>query len=199
MFVSHYIASGGGDLFPLVIIVVAVLAQIIKAAKGPKPTITQQGQQHTDDGSYSAPQDELKKFLESLTGGTTTTAAEIPPPLPQPVPKPQPRIVKPQQPARLPQVITSSRTVTAPEVRPYEIAVPSTAVLSNEPEQPAYLPKNIAREKPTTHHRKEMHHFRSIMTSQLSNRDSLRNAILLREILGPCIALRRAGTGAPGL
>jgi hypothetical protein len=198
MFVSHYIAASGGDLFPLVIIVVAILAQIIKAAKGPKPTITQPGQQHADDGGFSAPQDELKKFLESLTGGTTTTAAEIPPPVPQPAPKPQPRIIKAQQPAR-PAVVSRSKT-TAPAEMPYVIATPDTAVaveaFQTIPEQAKCQARNL---RPTLHTHKEAHHFRSLIACQLSNRDSLRNAILLREILGPCLALRRAGTGAPGL
>jgi hypothetical protein len=200
MFVSHYIAVSGGDLFPLVIIVVAILAQIIKATKGPKPTIAQPGQQ--DSGDYAAPEDELKKFLENLSGGgAEKPVVAPPPPEPLPVSKPQPRIIKPQQAARPVVVISQNKTIEESE-SPYDVAAQNTVDLSvakpSFPER-AKPPARNALQNIPAHIRKGKHHFRSMLMYQLLDRDSLRKAILLRELLGPCLALRQMGTGAPSL
>ena len=212
MFQHPYIASGGQDLITLVIFVVVILAQIVKAAKGKKPTIAAPGTSPANEGSYTAPEDELRKFLESLSGAPAAheesrpaqpppvaTHVPAPPPRPHPVPHAQPEVLVAPRPAphptaqptvaaavkRVPvethDVVSRPAALPAPALRPYELyALQSVKTTSD------------AAGNPVVHVHRETHHFRKELFAQLSDREAIRKAIVLREILGPCLALRRS-------
>lgn len=200
MFHHPYIASGGGDIIPLVIIVIAILAQIIKVAKGAKPGISKPGQQQSDGGGYTAPEDELKKFLESLSGKIPIPEInDAPPPLPLPVSQRQVRKIKTQESVSIP-VIKEVLTVESA----YDIRESNKPVLASSPPPPPEVPQPAMAsdryDKPATVHiRRETSQFRADLVHELIKRESIRKAVVLREILGPCIALRRPGTLVSGL
>lgn len=191
MFQNPYIASGGQDLFPLVIIIVAVLAQIIKAAKGAKPTIGQPDQHRSGAGSSGAPADELRKFLESLSGGTVKSV-NVPPPLPPAAPRPQARKVREQMPVEYQTVHVKmpmrESAYDIPDANNASLA--AAAPRLPEPARLAAVVDAYDKIAVSLAH-KATFHFRSSMLSQLVERDALKKAIVLREILGPCIALRQ--------
>lgn len=175
----HYnplIAAGGQDLIPLVIIIVVVLAQIIKAAKGgSRPAPGQPGPSQQADDVFTAPQDELKKFLESLSGGMSQPPPEQPPPLP----RKQSRVMRIKQPAQPPVI----ETVSVEEVK--------TSPLQESPKAARQADMQI--EAPPIHVMPVTQNIRPQIAYELISRQSIRKAIVLREILGPCLALRRSG------
>jgi hypothetical protein len=193
---SYYplIAASGGDILPLVIIIVVVLAQVIKAAKGAKPAIIQPGRETPDGGGTQAePADELKKFLESLTGGVAHPHTERQLPLP-PVPRQQPRQIKVIEPVRVP-VIEPARV----EEDVFDIPTPDQPVavtvvpppLPAKPVQVTWQDARHGKPDPATLP-DETQYLKLQVVNELFERQSVRKAIILREILGPCFALRRS-------
>lgn len=199
MFYHPYIASGGGDIFPIIIIIVAIIAQIIKAAKGQKPTITQSDQRQ-GDGGYSASEDELKKFLESLSGNISNTDRAQPPPLPPPVHR--------MEPPPIPAARTNKPVIVN---KPKEVLrdLPTYEMLAHEPEQAPVaqhvLPltaaevANIKKAETAVFLHRGTHPLKTKISREIRGKESIRKAILLREILGPCLALRRPGNLPSGI
>jgi hypothetical protein len=199
MFHNPYIASGGGDIFPIIIIIVAIIAQIIKAAKGQKPTITQPGHGQ-DTGGYNASEDELKKFLESLSGNIPDANTTKPPPLPAPVPKAEPPPLRTMQ-ARRSVAVKNIQKEAAKELQTYEMLVstrePAPASLQVSPLATPAVAKVAKVATSVLVHKR--HPLRTMICGEIRGKESLRKAILLRDVLGPCIALRRPGNLPSGI
>ncbi|OGV70633.1 MAG: hypothetical protein A2283_09795 [Lentisphaerae bacterium RIFOXYA12_FULL_48_11] len=199
MFHNPYIASGGGDIFPIIIIIVAIIAQIIKAAKGTKPTITQPDQRQSD-GGYTASEDELKKFLETLSGNIPEVHTSQPPALPPPIPRSEP----PPIPA-----VRTSRPVAVKKAKETGRETSTYEMLAHEPEPAHFSPSlvpltaaevaNIKKADTSVFLHRGTHPFMTKISGEIRGRESLKKAILLREILGPCLALRRPGNLPSGI
>ena len=194
---SHLIASGGGDIFPVIIIIVAIIAQIIKAAKGTKPTIKppdlSQG-----EGGYTAAEDELKKFLESLSGNTSSADTVQPPPLPLPVSRSQASMVRPvPQPRQVIDTRQQQETIRQTPRRDVTVTERSTIQAAPPPVPSAAMLTTPA--APAIHIYRKPHLLHETIVREIRTKASVRKAILLREIIGPCIALRRPGNLPSGI
>jgi len=187
MWYNPLIAAGGGDIFPLIIIVVVIVAQLIKAVKGPKPTVTKPGSQPAEDGTFVAPEDELKKFLESLSGGGSSSKPEQPVPVPtQPRQKPREiRVIEPVKPVTIRTARVKEPDYAFEEPFVPEVAAPPPLPVAAARQTAAFSEASPARITDKTPH------IRSQIVGELTSRHSIRKAIVLREILGPCFALRR--------
>ena len=184
----HICRAGGDAIIPILIIAATIIAQLIKAgkraAKGSAPPSDSQGRRSTS----SAPQDELKNFLESLVGNAPPAPA---PPAPPPVPPPQAHAAPPSPPSRerLVQMDTPTAKLRA---KPSRRAKP----------RPAHTPVTASRIAVKPHPSTPTHdayamgntisasQLRTELLADLSQVDSLRKAIVLREIIGPSLAMR---------
>ncbi len=198
----------------VVIIVISIVAQIVKAVrkaaaqaqgkgigKGIGPGMNSQSQRRALDSvsartgepdgagrEFVAPEDALQEFLRSLAGENSTPPPPPPPPPPRP-PRPAPmvvarpsgskapsrhpaRIIKP--PAHLPPKPVHQQ-VSPPVMmpKPMEAEVAPEVTLDNELQKPSVDGATVQDIKRVLHDRK-----------------TIREAILLREILGPPLALR---------
>lgn len=171
-----------------IIIVVSIVGQIIKAA-GQKTKATLQIEEEDsrrDDGSSSParrrsarnqgedPNSEIRQFLESI-GGTATG---------KPSPRKQQAQGRVAKPATVPP--KSRKVAHDPAVaRKYSLEEMAKAALANPVEVEA--PGRSARKQATP----AAAQTRSALQKLLQNRKSTRQAVLLREILGPPHGLRR--------
>ena len=199
------VRAGFEDFIVFIIIAAGIIGQILKARAKAKGGPDSGPTSPSRPGSGS-PEDELREFLQSLTG-------EVPPPkppppaapprLPPPVPAappirtrtPAPRRVTPPQPA--PVRPTPARP--AP-VRP---AAPRVQVTLPRPAAPAAAPPPVPpkRRKPMAEPAPAMEayrsprskaraHLRATLGADLIDKDSLRKAIVLREILDRPVGAR---------
>lgn len=163
----------------LFVVVISIIVQIIKAAKqgsatGGTPPTPGGG----DSQEYSAPPDELRAFLEKLG------ASVQPPSVPRP-PPPVPRAAVPAIVAPVGQHRPSSPTA--------EPASPSTPAelprARQEPAPPAVTFSAPAWAVPMAAERQKSRATAGIVR-MLKQAGSARQAIVLREILGPPVAMR---------
>jgi hypothetical protein len=173
------LVSAGGDQFVvfLVFAVIAVVVNVIKKLAGPQ----EDGGTTAVGGasSYAAPEDELQKFLQSITGAQARPAPAPPPAPAQPaVPPPLPRSTA-AQPARQRQ--------TSRGIRGLSTAQTATQGISGRRVGHGHSVRN-----------EETRVSRAIPAMGW-NRTTLQQAIIMKEILGPPVALRStAGPQQPG-
>jgi len=164
------ILAGGGDLIWVVVIVGSIIAQIIKAKKNAAnpPPKSPQKTSGSADGAFTASSNELKNFLESI--GVAP-------------PAPKPQQVAPQAILRAQPVHISREVASAPPPPPL------TAPVRIKHKQP---PVKIQTGDESNVERVEdaIPPLTRIIKDELKNKDATRKAIILREILGPPIALR---------
>ncbi len=208
MSVAPIMTAGLGDLLPVVIIITVVIARIIKATKQQGPA----GQSPSRPSSSEpvAPGDELRDFLKTL--GAPTPPRPTPPPPPvqvvqsaRPVMRrtaPAPavaarRTVTPKRPARKfarPHAQGRLRKALQGMAHAYQGGTSAHDAIAPPPKpakpapfwnQPAPAPRPIVVEAC------ELTPAREELNKHLEDRHSLRGAWLLREVLGPPVALQK--------
>jgi len=194
MSVAPIMTAGLGDLLPVVIIITVVIARIIKATKQQGPA--GQSPARPSGSEPVAPGDELRAFLKTL--GAPTPPRPTPPPPPVQVVQAERSVMR--------------RTAPAPAVAVRHAAKPSRARKFAKPRrhmgrrpapapaapppptpqkpapfwnQPAPAPRPIVVEAC------ELTPAREELNKHLEDRHSLRGAWLLREVLGPPVALQQ--------
>lgn len=192
-----HVASGGGMecVFWGVVIAVFVVSQIAKSRKKFDESAPQQ--QNPADGGGD-PAEELRKFLEGL--GQAPSQPPAPPPAPvAPPPPPRPSTQAPAQPRRVTAQRVKARTVVPPPMaheEPPRRRIPEPVPEAAMPDEAAVLARYKAElaaaavaapAKATTK-------WRAILTAELlsADRQPVRKAFVLRELLGPPTALRRS-------
>ncbi len=196
------IAEGEGGLIWAVIIIIFVISQFIKAATRGKKR-GDEGTADGSDGGYSVPEDELQAFLRSIT--REQEKPQQPPPLRPVVHPPPPLPVQEHAHVHRPavtaaQVRQTPAAVTASQQHQARQAPPVVAAARQQPRiTPAVSVFAVPEAAPAFHVPPEHTVVsRRGLVTQLRNRESLRDAIVLREILGPSLALRRQGGGQAG-
>ncbi len=196
------VAASGAELIWLIIVLITIIAQLTKARKNmhdqgmptqpapdkkgvETPPRPQPGRRIPD------PEDEIRKFLEEL-GKVAETPAEQPPAIPQqgqkqqsqrrkrpppliPLPPPTPVVIAPQQES----VPAGQEAIPYPQFASLASVAPEAA--------PQYAPQTRQDKQQMAQSRGQRS---SVIRASLKNRDSLRTAIVLREILGPPLSLR---------
>ena len=175
----HVIRAGADPeaIIWLIIIVASIVAQVIKSAReaGPgRKSLHPNAPPPVPPTGPSSEADELRQFLESLGGAQQTTAPRPPPPPPRPTAR---------RPAP-PPVPTATVTPAAP-VRPVprrRAAAPTAPIAP----APATKRRRVNRTRNAVQ--------RKVLMMAVRDRDTLQEAILLREVLGPPIAMRPASS-----
>jgi hypothetical protein len=202
-------AGGFEDVIPVLVILAVIISQIVKAGKAvsrskpgqrprqvappPRPAATPSRPQ----APPLDPEDEMRRFLESLGAPTPRPAsARPPPPPPPPVPAARPLVAetrKPDtQPRRTPRTATPKRFPLKPAPRRAE---PVRLRPEPFPLSPAYRTaetrKRIRQETQVSFRRPDASQRVRKLRGALATRGGLTHGILMREILGPPIGLRR--------
>ncbi len=178
----HLAAVNPEGLFWLVVVIISIIAQIVKARR----QIKQSGSpDQASQNSYSAPAQELEKFLLKLTGSVDQ---------PQTSPQAQPAQLTTSPPP--PPSSNSARNVPIP-VRPKvarralsfepqaskkEISVPPAALLKEIPKE-----TDMWKNSPSIRKQQEL---KRAIRADLTQGNSLRKAFVLKEILSQPLALR---------
>lgn len=168
------VPAGFAALIPVVIILVSIVAQLVKAGKR-----TSAGERPPRPGTPSeSPGGELQDFLRSLSGQQTPpepATLRVPPPPPPPAPAPQ-KVRAVHSPAPKKRVVQKpppppgqTQPVSAKVQQPASLTPTPVAAPAREP-APRLLGRNVA--------------------LLFRDRTSLREAIVLREVLGPPLGAR---------
>ena len=201
-------AFAGIEALWVLFIVATVIARVIKAAREQKPGTGSAPKAPT--GDFTAAEEDLREFMESLTG----KKAEKPAPTPEATrPASQPRQYK--QPVRQQSRAPERAAVPAPVRAPAEAqrsrpqprtSAPARQVVERAPKVhdqhvsvepplaavpaapvPLHVPTRSKQRKPQVDSR---------IMKDLVDRVAIRKAIVLREILGPPVALRTMSSGS---
>ena len=201
-----------GGLFWVVVVVASIIGQIMKAAK--KHTDAAPGSPaapRPNRPAGGAPAQDLEEFLRNLMGEQAPRRA--PPPMPAPAEEPAPELSpswnKPspayRSATKSPTVAPRSATAEPPPARhqgkrayravsaaPSPRPAPARAEAELRRPEPAAVPMGTRPAFPVSAHRnKIVEALNAEVHRQVKTPDALRAALLLREILGPPIALRR--------
>ena len=194
---NFHIAAGDGGIVWFIFIVAVIISKIIKASKESSKSKSQPVSSGSSSKPYAAPEEELQKFLASLTGQTQSA--------PPPVPAPPKRVASPpaqptQRPAA-PVPVMKTPQVRRQPARAKPVAPPPpplrgqrrTPVAASKP-RPAVVRHD---QKPHGAYDEECGVCldegivkREDLILDLKGSHSLKKAIVLREVLGPPIALR---------
>jgi hypothetical protein len=200
MLMLFNIASAVGEtIFWGAIILFTIISQIVKASR--RSSISKDQFRKDDSSPSSSPEEELRSFLENLTGApqgsTPSPSPRRTPQRPDPSQRPQPPVLAyaPQQPTRPappppPKIVRHSTRVTTRAAAPKARVVVATPVRVQSARKAKQ--KTALGDAYSSKHASERTEIRMNVTRQLAKRDSLKEAILLREILGPPLALRNS-------
>lgn len=157
-------ADAGEGLISLIVVIAVIVAQIVKALKK-AGAASGQGAPQQPVREYADPQEELRKFLEELSG--------VPQP-PQRAPEAQKIVTPPhRQPASRPPPAAASKPKPAP---PPQRKTPTPVVLQKD------VYASPLGSSPRA----------AAFAKKLRNYGTARESIVLREILGPPLGLRRS-------
>lgn len=207
-------------VLPVLIFVGIVISQIVKAARGlksgPQPRPMPPPDAAENLRRQASPEDEVRRFLESLSGQSAARPAPSAPAAPrpaqavrpasalrtvsrpQPRPAQRPRAVAPP-PAAPPPIPRKSPSSPAPSRRPSSTPpppqTPRPATQAEALAAPAWAVSLAADRSATssvydTVTRESIH--------PILKRTTLKDAVLLREIMGPPVALRNVSLTARG-
>jgi hypothetical protein len=164
----------------VVFVVISIVAQIIKAKKNATP------QSPDEFGDADAPQrpvatsreDELRKFMETLRGGTATARPVVAAPPPPPPAR------------RVPQTVRRAAPVA--QRKDIQRTSPKAKSIAIMPEQKSSQKK---RSDPVTLTRiggtsAKTSALKRLIREELRQKDATRKSLVLREILGPPLALK---------
>jgi hypothetical protein len=172
-------ASGGGigDMIGPIIIFVVIVSQMIRAARTfnkNKPISTTP----STKPQARSPEDELRDFLGGLSAETKQA----------PAPPPPPPILSTEASHRPPPVVSHKSITILRRTAPKEMPPVIQAAPVVELPQPVAIP--VTRLEPMRTG-KDRDLIRADIITSLSTRQLLRQAIVLREVLGPPLGLRR--------
>lgn len=180
--------SGIGEaLFWIIVAIITVAVQLLKSRKTPRSARRLSPVPIREPGS---PTDELREFLEKLQREDTELkpadqAFSPVPPAPPPVPRPAPAEQRPLPPRRI-KPSTASRPTVLPAVE-----APTRTTKS------AVLPaRTLAVASVRTHATRLAGPRVERLRALVRNRNSLQQAVILNELLGAPVGLRRFGFGA---
>ena len=172
----HIAAVDVENIIPFIIVIGVIISKIIKAAAGAKKSLTNPDSRPDEkEPAYRAAPNELKNFLETLTGIPQEIKA---PPVTAP-PLPVQQVTKPK---------AQKRVKRAPQQTVTKVTTPPP-VATKEKYHPHTKSANFQWGNGGTQ-KKENLVSPSEIANDLVSRKSLAKAILLKEILGPPVALR---------
>ena len=184
-------AVDGGGIFWLAVVIFVIISKIAKASKKNAPPTQKPG---LPDMSDFSPEDELRDFLKRLSPGSEAA--------PPPVPQPQRHVPPPPVPIQTIRTITTSQSGTV-RTRVQTVHRPAPRVQPTPPPPPILeavvvpaMPEPVHSPAPAASAPAPGDKRRAAIIADLRNRECLREAIILREILGPPLALRRLNTHA---
>ncbi|MBT3293902.1 MAG: hypothetical protein HN919_11490 [Verrucomicrobia bacterium] len=210
MSVASVMTAGLDDLIPVVIIITVVIARIIKATKqgqGFKPPAPAP----RTSGEPVAPGDELREFLKTLGAPPPPQAATPAPPAPPvqverplmrattPPPvavRPSHRAARPARKFKKPSKPSGVRRDRPPartqrwSKRAAVAASPKPATTPKQPKPAPFWNQPPPAPRPIVVEACELTPARQELNKHLEDRHSLRGAWLLREVLGPPVALQ---------
>ena len=174
-FLFHIAAVDVENIIPFIIVIGVIISKIIKAATGAKKNLTNPASQSDEkEPAYRAAPNELRNFLETLTGIPQETKAPtvtVPPlPVQQVAPPKAPKRVQRVQQQTVAKVESAPPVATKEKYRHHTKSANFNWGNDTKNKQALASPAEVANE--------------------LISRKSLAKAILLKEILGPPIALR---------
>ena len=192
-------------IISVVVFVGIVIAQIAKAARAAKPgrqtppAPTRSGPQPTgrppSTNRSASPEDEIRRFLASLSGQTSARPSPTAPAGPQARPTATPSSAAARGvPPPVPTVVTSGKRMRAQPTREARAAAaaaeraPTSATKATPAPKPPVAP--IAPIAPHANVWAKRSRSRQGGLHPLLRRTGLRDAIVMREILGPPVALR---------
>ena len=168
---ASIVTAGIEGLLPIIIVFVVIgriFAAIKKASSGSQPTPGAAGRPKIEQ--------DLQKFFENIANQQGPAQEEEPPPPPVPVAT-----------ARRAQAIPTARRAEAPAPQPVVAAAPTPYMTaptpwSGKPFGPDAPKRSTCSSRGT--------HPRAQLVSMLRDEDSIRKAVLLREILGAPVSMR---------
>ena len=194
------IASGAEGFIGFIVVLVIIVSQLVRAGKSISSAA---GKPQRPAERGHAPEDELRDFLKRLSQG-----ADQPPPLlpRQPAPPPLPHRTARTTASSRPGA-ARGRSQPAPQPAPHRAqkvlpqpVPPAPAVIRAAPApEPETVPARAEPMRVTTPAAvasKAASRRRAGIVTVLKDREAARSAILLREILGPPLSLRRQSTHA---
>ena len=180
-------AGGFEELFPVLMIIAVIISQIIKAKKKLRndvPPVL------PPDGTRPEPRDELREFLNALSGGMA------------PAP-PQPPPAQEVNPTRVPRQGPVARTPPPPPVAAVAPAARTVRRKAPKPvapvpkQQPARVVTPVVKPQPTPVHgmrvqceKRDVSPELSTVMADLGDRRSLARAFVLREVLDVPLSIR---------
>jgi len=188
------------------IVAINVIAQVVKYAKKQQREESEGPERTSDSGAAdgAAPRNDLQRFLEELSRQAQGSMSQRPQPTPSSTPRPP---VKPVQPAQPPQI-----PVARPVAKTYPVAAPvpyrkkvvrkaPVAMAEDETQTKGLIvkakkgrPEGLSVAPPTTagvsSGKTTMETAADRMEEQLP-KETLKRAVALRELLGPCRAQHR--------
>tara|TARA_B100000809_G_scaffold247932_1_gene277498 strand:- start:2479 stop:3096 length:618 start_codon:yes stop_codon:yes gene_type:complete len=192
-------ADIGETLVPIIAVIVWIVSSIARAGKKGKPT---QRERHTPMPSRPAsgePQEQLRDFLEQLSGQSTTPAEPPPayenPPDPSapPVPASRPSVRDAPPVQRQTQRVPTAQPVTLPPLAPVDQTEHGDRSCSVDEARSRITrlrgAKSPSYEVVGTLRRRSSRAAKRLI-GDLAHPDTARKAILLREILGPPLGLQ---------
>lgn len=201
MSIPHVIRAGIEGWIWAIIIIGSLVVRIIKANKerssqptpappGPRPATPE------PDVQWKPPEDELREFLERLGGKPVTPPPPPPPPAgrqvapPPPPPTARPKLAPQVLRAPAPQkTFRRKPTRAAPAPAPAPAIAPAPAPAPRRP-APKPIPAVAVAPVRTAGRRSE---YRKVLDRLMKERSTLRSAIVVRDVLGPPLALRTHG------
>jgi len=181
------VRAGLEDWFPLLIIFSVIVTQILKASRAAKPRPPSEGGggRERPPRPVSDASEELREFIEQLSGGKAPPSKPAPPPVLASA-RPAARPAAAQRPAR--------RTATRPPPVPAapRVAPPRPAAPRPSAVPPSGLGKPIGtrRQAPRRRPRADIAPRLDEIVGRLDDRRALARAMVLREVLGPPLGLR---------
>ncbi len=181
------IRAGLDDLIPFVVILTVIITRIMKAAKQGKPLPPPPADRTrpTPQAPTTQPGEDLRQFLQALSGAAQTSSEPPPPPVPtqaiRVTAQPQ-RKSPPPPPRRQKRFAKRGKPAQAAQSAPQPPPTPSSRKRHGKQEPPKPRPIVVEACK--------LSPLRVALNEHLADKQSLRGAWLLREVLGPPVGLR---------
>ncbi len=184
MDLPNVMKAGLDDLIPVIIIIAVIITRIVKASKQGRPLTPPPppGERPAREPQAPSPEpaDELRQFLEALSG-----VPQQRPSTPQSSPL-QAGLRAVTQPPSPPPV-----NRTALKIPPLMPAPPTPKVKPKPPRKRRHWEQEPPKPRPMVVEECDLSPLRKALDEHLSDRQSLRGAWLLREVLGPPVGLRQ--------
>lgn len=203
------IAEGHEGLFIIIVVISSIVGRILKARSEANAKQAKPRPRRPSGGSATSPRSpdaELREFFENLAQGRHQTPESPPvPPTPQPKPVTQPvapvaepkPVARPARAAvkRRPTSLSQTSPVRRVEAQPPPAPQPVRSAVPPMSKEQEYRWEQGVKDVHATSEESDVRHRLHVL---LQGKEALRDAILLREILGPPLALRSEPIGGRG-